>query len=575
VTTTTVIDHLDVRWRPLAAGLSDPGRFERLSRALARGPLDAAIDVEAVDGAVVCVRAVEVPPVRVTADVTDDELLETLAATIAASVKTAASDARGQEAAVVRYRSVAHAALDVAVSLSRGDHSREWAWRQLGLWPIAGEPPAAGGYLATALAEAGGTLPGLLSAAAEAGALGSLAGLVGPAGLDGLVRAAWSSVGCTLPDWADMLGRGVYAPGDADFAEAMALLARGALGRMLLAGAELPPRSIAAASAAALLDGEPSLALGPIARVLRLVTAAALVSVGRSRQRAGGAGTQAGWRAAGGGNHAAAGQRAAGGNDAAAIQRAPGGNDAAAGQRAPAGTGPIWPPVAQGAPTADATLNSEDGAAVPGAGASASDAAASASAPVADVFVPAAGPPVYAERSGVATEFGGLPFLLHMVERCGLPERAAAGELADAGLVRVLYEVGTRILGRLLGPGAAPDPEDAALACLCGRAPIAGWRSGLYPGELPAAARQLTGGETERLIAALRAALEPSELAAAPENELLAAVCRRQGRVVAEPGWIDVQLDLVEVSTDVRRGGLDLDLGYLPWLGCVVRFVYG
>lgn len=558
MSTTTVIDHLAVRWRPLAAGLSDPGRFERLSRALAGGPLDAAIDTEAGDGELVCVRAVEVPPVCVAADVPDDELLETLAAAIAASVKTAVSDARSQ-AAVVRYRSRAHAALDVAVSLSRGDRSREWAWRQLALWPATGEPSAAGGHLATALAEAAGTLPGLLSAAAEAGALGSLAGLVGPAGLDALVRAAWSARGRTLPDWADVLGPGA-APGDADFAQAMALLARGALGRMLLAGVELPPQSIAAASAAALLDGEPSLAFSPAARVMRLVTAAALVSLGRSRRHADGAGTQAG-------------RRAAGGNDAAAPERAPGRNDTAAAQLPPAGPGPIWPPVAQGAPAADAMLNSEAGAAVSGAGASASEADASASG--ADAFVPGAGPPVHAERSGVATEFGGLPFLLHIVERCGLPERAACGELADAGLVRVLYEVGTRILERLPGTGAAPDPEDAALACLCGRAPIAGWRSGLDPGELPAAACELTGGETERLIAALRAALEPSELAAAPEEELLTAVCRRQGCVVAEPGWIDVRLDLVEVSTDVRRAGLDLDLGYLPWLGCVVRFVYG
>jgi hypothetical protein len=81
--------------------------------------------------------------------------------------------------------------------------------------------------------------------------------------------------------------------------------------------------------------------------------------------------------------------------------------------------------------------------------------------------------------------------------------------------------------------------------------------------------------QTERLIAALRAAIEPSALAAAPEQDLLAAVCRRQGRIVADPGWIDVHLDLAEVSTDVRRSGLDLDLGYLSWLGCVVRFVYG
>ena len=44
---TTVIDHLAVRWRPLDASLRDPARFDRLSRALAGGPLDAAIDAEA------------------------------------------------------------------------------------------------------------------------------------------------------------------------------------------------------------------------------------------------------------------------------------------------------------------------------------------------------------------------------------------------------------------------------------------------------------------------------------------------------------------------------------------------
>ncbi len=79
----------------------------------------------------------------------------------------------------------------------------------------------------------------------------------------------------------------------------------------------------------------------------------------------------------------------------------------------------------------------------------------------------------------------------------------------------------------------------------------------------------------ERLVAALRQALEPSPLAGAGETELLAAVCRRRGRIVGDPGWFDVLLDLGDVSTEVRRAGLDLDLGWLPWLGCVVRFVYG
>ena len=102
-----------------------------------------------------------------------------------------------------------------------------------------------------------------------------------------MVRAAWTARGCPLPGWDDLLGPAA-APDDADFAQVTALLARGALGRELLGGTGLPPQSVAAASAAALLDGEPSLTLSPAARVMPLVTAAALVSLGRRRRRGNG-----------------------------------------------------------------------------------------------------------------------------------------------------------------------------------------------------------------------------------------------------------------------------------------------
>ena len=64
----------------------------------------------------------------------------------------------------------------------------------------------------------------------------------------------------------------------------------------------------------------------------------------------------------------------------------------------------------------------------------------------------------------------------------------------------------------------------------------------------------------------------------APEDPcpaaVLARVCRHPGLIVCDPGWTDVVLDLSEVDTEIRRAGLDLDLGYLRWLGCVVRFRY-
>jgi hypothetical protein len=56
---------------------------------------------------------------------------------------------------------------------------------------------------------------------------------------------------------------------------------------------------------------------------------------------------------------------------------------------------------------------------------------------------------------------------------------------------------------------------------------------------------------------------------------VVAAVARRRGRIDHSPGWVDVHLELDQVDIDVRRAGLDLDPGWVPWLGTVVRFIYG
>src|SRR5205823_4110043 len=41
-----------------------------------------------------------------------------------------------------------------------------------------------------------------------------------------------------------------------------------------------------------------------------------------------------------------------------------------------------------------------------------------------------------------------------------------------------------------------------------------------------------------------------------------------------DPGWIELRLATEEISVELRRAGLDLDPGWLPWLGAVVRFAY-
>jgi hypothetical protein len=55
---------------------------------------------------------------------------------------------------------------------------------------------------------------------------------------------------------------------------------------------------------------------------------------------------------------------------------------------------------------------------------------------------------------------------------------------------------------------------------------------------------------------------------------VVAGLANRSGRIEREPGWVDVHLALADVDVDVRRAGLDLDPGWVPWLGCVVRFRY-
>ncbi|NMF91676.1 hypothetical protein GPA26_24800, partial [Aromatoleum petrolei] len=58
------------------------------------------------------------------------------------------------------------------------------------------------------------------------------------------------------------------------------------------------------------------------------------------------------------------------------------------------------------------------------------------------------------------------------------------------------------------------------------------------------------------------------------EAALAAALAERPARVRATRSHLDVHLRLADVNLDIRRTGLDLDPGWLPWLGRVVHFHY-
>ena len=155
-----------------------------------------------------------------------------------------------------------------------------------------------------------------------------------------------------------------------------------------------------------------------------------------------------------------------------------------------------------------------------------------------------------------STRFGGLLFLLKLIEGLGLPDQILAH------CPRRPFRWALHQLALALVP-AEPD-DAAALAC-----------AGLPPDAAPPSCSEeppddaegaLIASFVERVLVALETRLE--------EKQPIAFVCYRAAEIVADPGWIEVHLSLNEVSTSIRRAGLDLDPGYLPWLGVVVSFVY-
>jgi hypothetical protein len=164
------------------------------------------------------------------------------------------------------------------------------------------------------------------------------------------------------------------------------------------------------------------------------------------------------------------------------------------------------------------------------------------------------------------TAWAGVLFLLHVV--VDLAERA------DDALVwpptrAELHRLACTLV-RSAQPDEDPPPDDPAVLAFAGLAPDDAPPEPRSEDE-PAA---VADARADAVVAALRTWLIGSPLGAAPEPELLAAVVRRSATITAEPGWLDVVLDLDQISLDVRRAGLDLDPGWIPWLGRVVGFRY-
>jgi hypothetical protein len=166
-------------------------------------------------------------------------------------------------------------------------------------------------------------------------------------------------------------------------------------------------------------------------------------------------------------------------------------------------------------------------------------------------------------RTEGLTSFGGLLYLLHLVDELKIPERAMVLPVISArGLAWFQHH-----LALTLQPMAADDPASLAFS---GLGPASSHPSRLQPPP---------GPEEQQLIDAFAAEVENALAELFPESmhgteQLAKFVCRRPAHIVADPGWIEARFSLQDVSVEIRRAGLDIDPDYLPWLGVVVRFAY-
>jgi hypothetical protein len=550
----------DVRIARLSAAASseDQARVRRLLCGLADRRLGEAITAAGLPPGEWCVRRMDVP-VRLDPGRTDAAMQSAWAEDVAAALSDLLRHSPPGEQ-VVHYPRPVDALADLLGTLAAGRPGRAWAWRQLGLL-APGDPDQhaapRGAALAALRRRPAEAIPALAAAARLAGvdALHRLFGSAGWAELARLIVALHrTDEGLAVPRTAGR--RPASPPGtgplrvDEDAQPGRTRPAAGGDGQQPV-GSEVPSRlassiqgrsPLASAFARARIrpdaatawawavlaaaDAEPALFGRPAARS----TLAALA------QGFGGTTTPAGPPS-----------RAAAGSTAVQGTAAP---RQIAGDEAGSAAGST--PAAAGA----------------GAGAAAGEAAAGAHARTAAGEAPAGGTaadgPSTGDLPGTGppawpTDWAGLLFFLATAAEAGLPEAVLSDEvLADQPLSWTFYQLARRLI-----PAAGPtDPALFALA-------------GLVPGDEPqqplaaeAAHLDMHAGGWARVTAARLGQAERDAFDVAGE------VAPRTGSIVASPGWIEVHLDLADVDIDVRRAGLDLDPGWVPWLGVVVIFVY-
>jgi hypothetical protein len=529
------------------------GRLKLLLREVLDKAFELALKRRGLDGrGELCIRHLHAP-VRLNLAAVDSALIGQWAQQMADAVAGSRTlDGSG----FVHYGSRAHALVDLTLAATAGDFTRAWAWHSIGLWPAADavtEGDAAGLVLRALSAERGQAVAALACLAWHPRRFERWWRRTSPSGLEALAQAVLLNAGG---------GAGVALSGPATTVAVAVAPARreaplppwlrdSAIARVAdrLAGPAArsnPTRESSfegwpashALSVLAVADAEPARLLGHGAGLPELVDALTARwgswESPQSQPRRHGPSSQPGREAVGAAHRLAAGSNSESRNESVSARGS--GSD----------------PDGQAPPVANETGNGNANSPPP-------------QSPGADLDGPSSVDTALPVRARSRTVVGGLLFLLNLAEELGWPARWLDDPLLGARGTRWgLHQLALRLLP------LADRREPAALAF-----------AGLLPGADPpgdeaappdAAEEAALAAIRVELLAALRVRLpNPPD----DDSALLAQVCKREGEILADPGWLELHLSLDEVRTEVRVAGLDLDPGWVPWLGLVIRFVYG
>ena len=538
------VNRFETQYRLPPAAFGEQRRLDQVrTRVLDTAFRQALAETGIGENAELCIRSLT-SAVRLRLNRSDESVTAEWSQAIAVEIRRALRGAASTN--VVVYHSRRQALFDFAFGIARGDRRRAWAWRQLGLWRSGNVRDDAQGIneLVTALCSEPDLLVPTLGALAEAGWLHEIALRVTETQWIELAGAALTSIGAFY-----LIDVTSESPSPRGVRNALRVLRRSKIAGAMSATRSVQVADVKARRAVAVLavaEVEPTLLSTASAPSLVGIIATAIQSpvdqdptfaIEQSRQ-----------------NETPSSSIESGGRDLRAdrsetVEHAP-----ASESRMPA-------------TEFDARRSSKTAQRPEQERRVASQQPASQHpAPRLDEISlderKASSQPIDLRRRAL-TRSGGLLFLINVVNELNLTEDIVADNVLGARpFTWVMHQLALSLAGM--------QPDDPAALAFAGLSPQT-----IPPSEEETPANELEvaalAGLIDRIVERLRVLLErPAD---STEN-LLTFVCARRAEVVSDPGWIELRFSLDDVSTEIRRAGLDLDPGYVPWLGVVLRFIY-